>query len=91
MSPPPPAWVSRAQTAAAQNKKALAMEGKTDVAVYREWLAKELGPIWANRVHAENAEDRSRLLSGLRWLKTNNDPAKDRHLRSCGSRRMGGT
>jgi hypothetical protein len=77
MSNPPPAWVPRAQTAAAQNKKVLAMEGKTDVAVYREWLVKELGSTWANRVHAENAEDRSRLLSGLQWLKANDDPAKD--------------
>lgn len=74
---PPPSWVSRAQTAASQNKKVLAVEGKTDLAVYREWFAKVHGTTWANQVHLEIAENRPKLLSGLRWLKDNNDPAKD--------------
>jgi hypothetical protein len=69
--------VSLARTAAAQNKRVLVVEGKTDMAVYREWLDKRLGPTWTNHVHLENAEDRPRLLSGLRWLKAENDPARD--------------
>jgi len=73
----PPEWVSNARTAATQNKKVLAVEGKTDVAVYGEWLEKQLDPVWANQVHLENALDRPRLLSGLRCLQETNDPAKD--------------
>lgn len=72
-----PAWVKAAQTAASQNKKVLAVEGKNDVAVYREWLHKRLGPAWVNAVHLENARDRARLLSGLRRLNEADDPFKD--------------
>lgn len=77
MSEQPPAWVARAQTAAAQNKKVLVVEGTTDEAVYREWIAKKLGATWANLVHLETAQDRPRMLSGLRWLQENDDPLKD--------------
>jgi hypothetical protein len=82
MSNGPKAWVQRALTAAAQNKKVLAIEGKFDVAVYREWLAKRLGPTWTNQVHLEKAGEgdrggRSPLLAGLRWLQEHNDPDKD--------------
>lgn len=73
----PPPWVSRAQTATSQKKKILAVEGKNDVAVYRAWIEKVLGQTWANLIQLENAENRPKLLSGLRWLNDNNDPAKD--------------
>jgi hypothetical protein len=77
MSNGPKAWVQRAQTAAAQNKKVLAVEGKSDLAVYREWLEKRLGSTWANKIQLENAESRPPLLAGLQWLRATNDPAKD--------------
>lgn len=76
MSNQPREWVIKAQTAAAQNKKVLFVEGKTDVKVYTEWLKKLLGPTWANEVFLEESKDRPNLVSGLRWLRDNNDPAQ---------------
>ncbi len=70
----PRPWVHRAETAASQKKRVLAVEGKTDKAALSAWLGTELGPTWANDVYLEVTDNRGSMLDGLRWLRDNRSP-----------------